>query len=69
LLGLRVVALHYPGHLATAVEFKSNVRGEIISYQNRRYIVCDPTYIGADIGQAMPDFRGSRDVKVIPINY
>ena len=69
LLGLSVVALHYPGHLATAVEFKSNVRGESINYRNRRYVVCDPTYIGADIGQAMPDFRGSRDVKVIPINY
>ncbi|HHB94577.1 MAG TPA: hypothetical protein ENK88_05500 [Campylobacterales bacterium] len=69
LLGLNIVALHYPGHLATAVEFKSNVRGESISYQNRRYVVCDPTYIGANIGQAMPDFRGSKDVKVIPINY
>ena len=69
LLGLNVVALHYPNHLATAVEFKSNVKGESIEYQNRRYIVCDPTYIGASVGQAMPDFRGSRDVEIIPINY
>ncbi len=69
LLGLNIVALHYPGHLATAVEFKSNVRGETINYKNRKYIVCDPTYIGANIGQAMPDFRGSKNVEVIPINY
>jgi len=69
LLGLNVVALHYPGHLAIAVEFKSNVKGESINYQNRKYVVCDPTYIGANIGQAMPKFKGSREVKIIPINY
>ena len=69
LLGLNVVALHYPNHLATAVEFKSNVEGESISYNNRKYIICDPTYIGADIGKAQPRFKGFKGVKVIPINY
>lgn len=69
LLGLRVVGLHYPNHLATAVEFKSDVKGESVIYQNRRYIICDPTYIGADIGHAQPKFKGFRDIEFIPINY
>jgi hypothetical protein len=69
LLGLKVIGLHYPGHIATAVEFKSNVKGESVTYENRRYIICDPTYIGADIGSAQPNFKGSRDIKFIPINY
>jgi len=69
LLGLEVVALHYPNHLATAVEFKSNVKGESIRYKNRRYVICDPTYEGAPVGLAMPQFRGSKDVEIIPINY
>jgi len=69
LLGLRVVGLHYPNHLATAVEFKSDVKGESVTYQNRRYIICDPTYVGADIGHAQPQFKGFRDIEFIPINY
>ena len=69
LLGLRVVGLNYPNHLATAVEFKSHVKGDSVTYDNRRYIICDPTYIGADIGHAQPQFKGFRNIKFIPINY
>jgi len=69
LLGLPIVALHYPNHLAIAVAFKSDVKGESFLYNNRKYTVCDPTYIGADVGLAMPQFRGSKNVKIIPINY
>jgi len=69
LLGLNVVGLNYPNHLATAVEFKSHVKGESVTYENRRYIICDPTYIGADIGHAQPKFKGFRGIKFIPINY
>lgn len=57
LLGLDVVLLHYPGHLATAVCFDTEVSGDYLQIGGRRYIVCDPTYINADIGQAMPQFK------------
>jgi hypothetical protein len=68
-LGLEVVALHYPNHLATAVAFKSKVKGESVIYKNRKYLICDPTYTGADVGFAMPQFRAYQDVKIIPIDY
>ncbi|MDR1003566.1 MAG: hypothetical protein LBL97_00940 [Prevotellaceae bacterium] len=57
LLGLDVVLLDYPEHIATAVAFKGNVDGDYVLVGNRKYIVCDPTYIGAPIGQAMPQYR------------
>lgn len=57
LLGLEVVYLHYPEHLATAVLFTDQVEGDFVVIDQKRYIVCDPTYIGAPIGQAMPRFK------------
>lgn len=57
LMGLEVVLLHYPGHLATAVRFKGDVSGDYLTVDGEKYIVCDPTYIGAPIGMAMPQFK------------
>ncbi|TFG65277.1 MAG: hypothetical protein E4H36_00405 [Spirochaetales bacterium] len=57
ILGLKVVGLDYPGHIATAVRFNSTVKGDAIVYKGERYVICDPTYINADIGMAMPDLK------------
>ena len=54
LLGLDVVLLYYPGHLATAVCFNQEIKGDYVIVENRKYIICDPTYIGAPIGATMP---------------
>lgn len=57
LMGLEVVLLHYPGHLATAVHFTSGIDGDYLMVDDVKFIVCDPTYIGAPIGIAMPQFK------------
>lgn len=57
LMGLDVVLLYYPGHLASAVNFSEPVSGSYFDIDGRRYTVCDPTYIGADSGMAMPQFK------------
>lgn len=58
LLGLDVVLLRYPEHLATAVCFDTDdVYGDYLRIDGKRYIVCDPTYINADIGQVMPQYK------------
>ncbi len=55
LLGLKCVLIYYPGHLAMAVRFNSDaVQGDYVVLGNERYIVCDPTYIGARVGMTMP---------------
>lgn len=55
LLHLPVVLLYYPGHLATAVGFTEEVQGDYLTYKNKKYVVCDPTYIGAPVGATMPN--------------
>lgn len=57
LLGLEVVGLDYPGHVATAVRFNENVAGDSIVYNSKRYVISDPTYINANAGMTMPDFK------------
>ena len=54
LMGLDVVLLYYPGHLATAVAFSSEQKGDWLTYKGRKFIVCDPTYENAPVGATMP---------------
>lgn len=57
LLGLKVVLVYYPGHLATAVCFNEEVSGDYIQAEGRKFVVCDPTYIGGTVGRSMPSCR------------
>lgn len=64
LLGLQVVLVYCPGHLAAAVCFTEDVRGDYIPLNGKRFVICDPTYIGAPVGRTMPDMD-NRTAKVI----
>lgn len=57
LLDLDVALIYYPGHLATAVCFEHEVTGDAMLIGGRKFIVCDPTYIGAPVGVQMPDLE------------
>lgn len=57
LLGLDVVLLDYAGHVATAVKFPEDIGGFYIQLEDGKYIVCDPTYFGANVGMPMPKYR------------
>lgn len=54
LVGLKCVLIYYPGHLAAAVHFNEEVKGDSFFLDDEQYVVCDPTYIGADIGMQIP---------------
>lgn len=58
LLGLKVILVYYPGHLAMAVNFKEDVPGDYIMHNGMKFVVCDPTYIGANVGESMPSMKG-----------
>ena len=60
LLGMDVVGLDYPGHVATAVRFKGKVAGDAVMYNGKRYMVTDPTYINASAGMTMPNFKKNK---------
>lgn len=67
LLGLDVLLVYYPGHLATAVKVNNRVNGDYLILNNDYYIVCDPTYINAPIGETMPNMDNSK-AKLILLN-
>ena len=66
LLGLDVVLLYYPGHLAAAVAFKEDVKGDYLMYKNDKYVVCDPTYINAGVGRTMPGMN-NQEAQIIAL--
>ncbi|MDR2810243.1 MAG: hypothetical protein LBB84_06770 [Tannerellaceae bacterium] len=64
--GLDTLLIEYPTHVATAV--KLDEPGDAIVYNNERYIVCDPTYIGAPIARTMTGYNNAT-AKIIVPNY
>ncbi len=65
LLGLEVVLVYYPGHLAAAVAFTEDVHGDCLNVNGKKYVVCDPTYIGAPIGYTMPGMDNSAATVIV----
>lgn len=59
-LGLEVVLVHWEGHLGTAVHFTDEVEGDYFTIDGKRFVVCDPTYIGAPVGMSMPQFKNAK---------
>ena len=58
--GLDCLLVEYPGHVACAVrlpEYQGN--GTCYSFEGHRYVLADPTFVGAKIGMCMPAYRGS----------
>lgn len=74
LLGLDVIGVDYPGHIATAVLVAEEdlkkidlIKYDTLNYNGKAYLICDPTYIGANIGEAMPDLKKLKiEVILIP---
>jgi hypothetical protein len=58
LLGLETVLLDYPGHIASAVRFTGDVPGDyIMPDDGGKFVICDPTYIGAPVGVSMDRYK------------
>lgn len=67
LVGLPVVGVTYPGHVAAAVAF-DDVKGNDmrLDFNGRDYSITDPTYLGSEAGQVMVQYRNVMP-KVVPI--
>lgn len=58
LLDLETVGLLYPGHVAVAVNLDDTKSDDIYYlFNNKKFYITDPTYIGATIGDVMPDYQ------------
>jgi len=60
LLNLDTLFIKYPNHLATAIPLNTQIGGAKFIYHNQNYYIADPTYSNANIGQVMPQFRGTK---------
>lgn len=63
-LDLDVVLLYFPGHLATAVKFNTDVEGDFLTVDSKKYIICDPTCLGAPVGMSCTE---DKEAKVITL--
>jgi hypothetical protein len=60
LLKLDVVILDFPGHIATAVAFSTPINGDSWKFNGKRYTVADPTYVNANAGMTMPQYKSKK---------
>jgi len=56
LFDVAVLGVKYPNHMATALYVPLD--GDKIKVKGKEFVIADPTYINANIGQAMPQFKG-----------
>lgn len=49
----------YPGHEAVAVHLNTDINGDGYIYKGKHYYISDPTYIGANTGMCMPNYKHS----------
>ncbi|MGM0381584.1 MAG: hypothetical protein ACQEP7_06320, partial [bacterium] len=68
LLDLEVAGVLWPGHLSTAVSYPGadQPRGTYVTVDGRRYVLNDPTYIGAGPGEIMDRYKNDSPRLLFP---
>lgn len=61
-LGIPNHLIAYPGHESASLVLDDLPAGDSYTYEGRRYLISDPTYIGASTGQCMPDYLNASPV-------
>ena len=65
LFGYSVVGVKYKDHMATALYIP--LAGDSVKVGRKKYVIADPTYINANIGQSMPKYRSVRPENFITL--
>ena len=65
LFGVGVVGVKYKDHMATALYIP--MQGDSVKKGSRKFVIADPTYINASIGQSMPKYRSKRPESFIVV--
>lgn len=64
LLDVDVIALDFNGHICSAVDVSNTeIKGDF-TYENKEFLVCDPTYVGAPPGVLLPEYQ-VKNAKII----
>jgi hypothetical protein len=62
LFGIGVVGVKYSNHMTTALYVP--LKGDSVKVHGKRFVIADPTYINANVGQSMPKYKS-----IIPESY
>ncbi|MDF1878965.1 hypothetical protein JHD46_04850 [Sulfurimonas sp. SAG-AH-194-C20] len=62
LFKINVIGVKYKDHMATALYIP--MQGDSVTKGGRKFIIADPTYINANIGQSMPKYKS-----IVPQGY
>lgn len=57
LLDLEVIGLDYPGHISAAIHFSNELDGDFVTYNTKKFMITDPTYVNASAGMSMPQYK------------
>lgn len=60
LVGLDSVLVEYSDHVAVAICFDDDLIEKHFRYNGKNYTICDPTYIGASIGDIMEGYENAK---------
>jgi len=66
LLKIGVIGVKYNDHMSTALYIP--MRGYSLKDNGKRYVIADPTYINANVGQIMPKYKSIHPDSFIKIN-
>lgn len=55
LFHISVIGVRYKDHMTTALYIP--MKGDSVKEANKRFVIADPTYINANIGQSMPKYK------------
>ncbi|MEA1982961.1 MAG: hypothetical protein U9N39_05395 [Campylobacterota bacterium] len=55
LFGVSVIGVKYKDHMATALYIP--IKGDSVKAGRREFVIADPTYVNANIGQSMPQYK------------
>jgi len=66
LFSITVIGLKYDDHMSTALYIP--MKGDSVRLMSKRFIVADPSYINASIGQSIAKYKSIKPTKFIMIN-
>lgn len=64
LMDLETVFLKWPSHVAVGVCFNSQMEGDAVESGGKRFAICDPTFIGAEVGRCATKVKGFEPIVI-----
>lgn len=62
---LPVIGLDFPEHIAIGVAFKDEITGDFVNFRDKKYYICDPTFIGAEVGVGMEVVKATNPMLIL----